>query len=106
MPSASACCCDTSGVQRLSYLPKCGRACFLCFADDGKNVGRIAISFSLDDTNGALAGHVEPWVAKGDTTRLCGCECLPCARGDEAQLFLCDGGEEMKDEGVNIRPQL
>jgi hypothetical protein len=59
---------DTSGVQRLRDVPQGSCARLLCLADDWKDVRRIPVRFSLDHRNGILAGHVEPWVAEGDTT--------------------------------------
>ena len=100
VPLATACRRHTSGVQGLRNFSQRGRACFLSLPDDWKDVGRISVGFSLDGSDGILAGHVEPWVAKGGTARLCGSKSLPCPCRDEAQLFLCDGSEEVQDEGV------
>src|SRR5260370_37534101 len=100
MPLASACRCDTTGVQCLRNGPQGSCTRLLCLLDDGQDVRGVPVSFSLDHRNGILPGHVKPRVADGGTARLCGSKSLTWSAGDETQLFLCNGRDERKHRGI------
>ena len=75
------------GVQHLCNLPERARARLLGLADDGENIGCIAIRLGPHGVHGILAGLVEPWVTEGDPTGLGGRKGLTGAPGDERLLL-------------------
>ena len=74
-------------LRASAISPQRPRASLLGLADDGENIGRVAIRLGLHGTHGILAGVVEPWVTEGDPTGLGGRKGLTGAPGDERLLL-------------------
>jgi hypothetical protein len=61
---------DPSRVECLRNFPECPCARLLRLADDWQHVRRVPVGFGLHGVYGALAGHMEPGIARG-TPRAC-----------------------------------